>query len=175
MRIIERSLERLYGLPCWGLNWDSQVGLSMSFGQPHLRIRDPKESRSKSVLVRQIMSYRQVTVRGRYWLWIQCAFWRLSLRDYGPATGGSSDRRIKKALAWLDGQQLKRAFLHPETCATRFVFDLGATLDVRRFSRDEPGDLWTLYKPGGHALSVRGDGRYSNGRSYRWKSIPRDV
>jgi hypothetical protein len=132
----------------------------MNFGEPHLDIREPIKVRSSSAVVRRAFSYRNVTVSGKWWLWVFCAFWKLSLRDLGPVTGASSFRSIQYALLRLNGQRLSCATVDPTTAATRFEFDLGGVLDVRRFERGSKEEMWTLYKPNGYCLSVRGDGQY---------------
>ena len=60
-------------------------------------------------------------------------------------------------MARLDGQRLTGVTLEPLTGATEFAFDLGATLQVRRLVADD-SDIWTLYKPNGYVLGIRGDG-----------------
>jgi len=47
------------------------------------------------------------------------------------------------------------------TAATRFTLDLGGILEVRRLRPNQDADLWTLYTPTDHTLSVRGDGKFS--------------
>ena len=53
----------------------------------------------------------------------------------------------------------------PTSGRTTLVFDLGARLDIRRFSATDDGDMWTLYKPKGRGLVVRGNGRFSYQRT----------
>jgi hypothetical protein len=57
---------------------------------------------------------------------------------------------------------LKEVEVNPRTGATRFDFDLGGRLEVRRMERNSEDDLWMLYEPNGYVLCVRGDGRYSH-------------
>jgi hypothetical protein len=147
----------IYGLLCWGVTWDSQLNLSMSFGDPILRIREPYVSKSRSPRLREHASYRQVRVRGKWWLWILCARWKLTISRSLFATGSSSQRKRKLAMARLDGQRLTMITIEPLTGATEFGFDLGATLRVRRLVADD-SDIWTLYKPNGYVLGIRGDG-----------------
>ena len=161
-RIISRTFRRLYGKPCWGVQYDRQLNLSLNFGKPSLRIREPRGTKSKSPLVQQIFSQRQVRVRGQWWLWIFCAYWRLSLLNMPPVTGSSSGKHINEAIARLDGQKLTLVDVNSLTGATRFGFDLGGTLECRRFAQDS-ADLWTLYEPSGNVLAVQGNGTFSHG------------
>lgn len=63
----------------------------------------------------------------------------------------------------LDGQRLTEVSIDSITGFTEFAFDLGAKLQVRRFTADE-SVIWTLYKPNGYVLGIRGDGTYTHGK-----------
>jgi hypothetical protein len=164
MNIIGRSFQSLYGKPCWGLRYCRQLNLSMNFGKPSLHIREPFHSSSKSEVVRRVMARRQVTVRGQWWLWVLCSYWRLTSEGVELATGSSSHRRIERAMAQLKGQALVGVDVQPRTGATRFMFDLGCVLQCRRFQRDSDAELWMLYKPSGYVLAVHGNGTFSHQR-----------
>ena len=160
--VIDKSFRRITGLPCWGVRWDPQTNLSMSFGRPHLEIREPRPTSAVSAKVRRLFSHRLVVVRGRWWLWIGCAYWTLSLPGALPVTGSGSRRAIDRALRCLDGQCLRGVSVDPRHGKTELCFDLGAVRRVRRWKPPEDGDLWTLYEPDGRALAVRGDGQYTH-------------
>jgi hypothetical protein len=174
-KAFERSLQPLYGHPCWGLRYDRSLNLSINFGRPSLHVREPFGTDSTSEAVRRMASRRRVTVRGEWWLWIYCAYWRLASGDLLLATGSSSLRRIERATAQLEGQELESVAVEPETGATRFDFDLGCVLHCRRFERDSDAELWMLYKPGGHVLSVHGDGTFRHERATEVKNRLRRV
>jgi len=168
--------KELRGQICWGITWDSQLNMSMSFGKPHLRIREPHATKSRSRHVQQLASHRIVTVKGAWWLWIFCAYWKLTASESLMVTNSSSLRQKQRAMAHLDGQKLKTLRVNAATGATEFTFDLGATLHVRRYSNDD-SDIWTLYKPNGFVLGVRGDGTftYSRGTTPPDRLIPRKI
>ena len=168
---IDRSFQPLYGHPCSGLHYDRNLNLSMNFGKPSLHVREPFSTDSKSESVRRLAARRRITVRGEWWLWIYCCYWRLSSGDQELATGSSSFRRIEQANAQLEGQQLVSVAVAPETGATRFAFDLGCVLHCRRFERDTDAELWMLYKPRGHVLSVHGNGTFSHQRATEVKKL----
>ena len=164
VKAIDKSFKQLYGRPCWGLHHHRSLNLSMNFGKPSLRVREPYNTESKSKAVQQLAARRLVKVRGEWWLWIYCCYWRLTLDSLELATGSSSSRRIERAIAHLGGQKLVSVDVGAETGATRFVFDLGCVLHCRRFERDTDDELWTLYKPSGYVLSVYGNGTFSHQR-----------
>lgn len=155
---IEKSFQPLYGRPCWGLSYDRYLNLSMNFGDPSLRVREPYRTRSASEAVQRMAARRLVTIRGEWWLWLHCCYWRLSGEAHDLATGSSSLRRIQQAVSQLEGQALTAVTIESRTGASRFIFDLGCVLHCRRFERDSDEELWALYEPGGIVLSAHGDG-----------------
>lgn len=163
--VIQEVFQPVYGLMCWDVHWERYLNLSMSFGQPRLVVHEPYESESPSARIRQIHAYRKVIVRGEWWLWFSSAYWKLSLCDTKPITSSSSNRRIQRALALLDGQKLVKVEVKASTSATRFAFDLGAVLDVRRLEPNRDSDLWTLYTSTNYTLSVLGTGAIKYGPS----------
>lgn len=169
-RIIRDAFKPIIGLPCWGLNHERYLNLSMNFGKPSLRIvREPFKSSARSPAVRRNAARRIVSVRGEWWLWIYCCYWRLILDGHVLVTGSSSFPRIERAIRRLQGQKLVSVEVKPETGATRFAFDLGAVLDCRRFERDSDEQLWTLYQPRGYVLAVHGNGTFIHDRGAKPK------
>lgn len=164
VKVIDGCFQPLYGEPCWGLRYDRNLNLSMNFGKPSLSVREPFKAESKDEAIRRLAARRLVTVRGEWWLWIYCCYWRLTSDGLPLATGSSSFRQIDRAMAQLGGQKLVAVDVVPETGATRFAFDLGCVLHCRRFERDSDAELWTLYKPSGYVLSVHGNGTFSHHR-----------
>jgi hypothetical protein len=165
LKFIKRSFQPVYGQPCWGLNYDRCLNLSMNFGKPSLCVREPCNTNSKSEVVQRLAAQRLVTVRGKWWLWIYYCSWRLTSDGLPLATSSSSLKRIERATAKLAGQALVSVEVEPETSATRFCFDLGCVLHCRRFEEDTDAELWMLYKPSGYVLSVHGNGTFSHQRA----------
>ena len=164
-KIIDKTFRPLYGEPCWGVYYDRQLHLSMNFGEPSLEVREPFKTNTGSNLARRMAASRRITIRGEWWLWICCCYWRLTFDGLGVTTDSSSLRQIERATKQLDGQKLVSVEVEPDTSATRFIFDLGCVLRCRRIKRDSDADLWMLYKPRGFVLSVRGNGTFSHQRS----------
>lgn len=140
------------------------TNLSMNFGKPSLKIREPFPTASKSEVVQCLAARRRVTVHGQWRLWLWCCHWKLSIHNEFLATGSSSARRIERAIVRLDGQKLTGVRVHPFTGATRFAFDLGVVLDCRRFEKGSDENLWSLYQPSGFVLTVNGNGTFSHQR-----------
>jgi|GEM_PF-489198 len=171
--IVARTFDALLGEACWGVEWESHLGLKLSFGTPRLSFIEPRDSNARTERVRRLATYRIATVRGRWWLWALCARWRVTLRDAPPVTASSSQRRRRESLQLLDGQRLIEASVEPRNGATALRFDLGGLLEFRGSFCDD-GDMWTLYKPGGYFLSVRSDGCFSHHRGSeadRWRPL----
>jgi hypothetical protein len=161
MKTIASITKSLRGKVGWGVEWEPQLNLSMSFGAPQLRIREPHVSRSRNQRVREQASHRHVTVKGKWWLWVFCAYWRIHIPHSATATSSSPLRLKRKAMAGLSGQRLQRIRVNPIHGATEFLFDLGAILEVRRFEESD-ADMWTLYQPNGYVLGVMGNGTFTN-------------
>ena len=140
-------------------------------------MRDPFQWEQDGIEARERHSYRLVTIKGAWWLWVYMAYWHISLRGAPAASTSSPLRRKKKAFARLDGQKLVAATVRPKTGATVLEFDLGGRLDIRRFERTSKEELWLLYQPKGYVLVVRGDGEYSyhpgsaQPENVRWQPI----
>ncbi|MBI3407003.1 MAG: hypothetical protein HY040_01420 [Planctomycetes bacterium] len=173
-KVFERTFQPLFGQPCWGLDFTRILSLSMNFGKPSLRIREPYTTTSKSEAVQLLAQRRRVTVRGEWWLSIYCCYWRLSLDNLPLATGSSSFRRIRLAMAQLTEQHLISVRVEPVSGATLFAFDLGCVLECRRFDRDSDAEVWMLYKPNGYVLSVHGNGcfRHQRGNDAEKRPMP---
>jgi hypothetical protein len=177
--IIENSFKPLYGEPCWDVNHERYLNLSMNFGRPRLRVREPYETTSKLERVRENAAQRIVTVRGQWWLWITSAYWRLTSHAASLATACSSNKKIERARLALQGQQLVNVAVQPKTGATRFTFDLGCVLHARRLNPNYDAAIWMLYKPNGYVLSIYPNGTFSHERGNtvreRRKSIDVEV
>jgi hypothetical protein len=171
--IVARTFDALLGEACWGVEWESHLGLKLSFGTPHLSFIEPRESHARTDRVRRLATYRIATVRGRWWLWALCGRWRFTLRDAPPVTASSSQKHMRESLQLLDGQRLVEASVELRNGATALRFDLGGLLEFRG-SFCDTGEMWTLYKPGGYFLSIRSDGCFSHHRGSgadRWRRL----
>lgn len=159
---IDKSFKQLYGKLCWGVFYDRNTNLHLNFGPPFLTIREPFQSKSKSPSVRELFARRLVSVNGKWRLWVFVATWEISFDGKRAASNLSKYRKIKKATAKLNGQKLTKVEIDAETGTTKFEFDLGGILEVRRWKKKSKDDLWILYKPNGYTLVVKGNGRYSH-------------
>jgi hypothetical protein len=75
----------------------------MNFGKPSLSIREPKQIQTDSSRLREVFSYRDITIRGEWFLWILQSYWKLTLREGTSTTIRSGQRQMQQALARLDG------------------------------------------------------------------------
>jgi hypothetical protein len=174
MDIIERSFGHLIGKPCWQVRWKRYLGVDLSFGTPLLRVREPEATTAKSPVVQRLFAHRRMSVKGEWWLWVQCGRWSLTLADDPRRiTMANSVKAKEEALGWLEGQRLTGVAIDPVTAATTLIFDLGAEFRVRGSYCDD-GEMYSLYKPNRHVLVVRSNGTYSHERSTspeRWKPL----
>src|SRR4051812_29248304 len=162
VRRIRSSLSRLYGLPCWHVKRGYGSFLTLEFGRPYLRVRNPYRSMAESKRVRDAAARRRITVAGEWHLWIYCCDWAVS--NGGRLIGDSESKRsMDRAASFLDGQKLVKAWIVPREMRTVFEFDLGGTLETRPYNRTS--EQWLLYEPNGNVLTVRADRQYTYGPS----------
>lgn len=166
-------IESAYTLPCWNVIWERYTNLSMQFGAPSLHIREPRQTSVESERVRELFSYRHISLRGEWFLWIELAYWRLLLADGTSVTPNSPQRQLSRALGLLDGQKLTNCNINAANGKTAFLFDLGAELTVRRMERSTDR-LWSLYSPNEKVLIIRADGQASyelSSEPQRWQDL----
>ena len=149
----ELAFSPVVGEICWGASYEPQLNLSLSFGEPHLRIREPRPDDESPVLRR-----RRVRPSGKWWLWVYASRWKLAVSGEKPVTAAASKRRVDRALRTLEGEKLTRVTVDPKTAATRLEFDLGSVLSIHRYSSAEQDDLWILYGPADHTVALLADG-----------------
>jgi hypothetical protein len=164
--IFKSSFARLYGKPAWQVSPGYGSFLTMEFGEPHLRIREPKGR----------LTNRLVKVRGEWHLWIYCCNWQVfhNGTPVGDASlESSSKKKIIAAANYLDGQKLMRASMSEEGCRLTLDFDLGGQLVTEPY--DEDSEQWFLYEPEAACLTVRADRQFqygpSNSASEKWQQF----
>jgi hypothetical protein len=165
------------GKPCWLAKRGYGSFLTFEFGEPHLHIREPRESDSESEALRRMHARRRVQVRGDWHLWIYCCDWKISRGTERFARHSSRDETIAAGIMELDGQILTDVDVDPLTAATTFSFDLGGQLRTKRWkNKKTPYDQWMLYAPDGNVLTWRDDAHYSwqpaDAETARWDRLP---
>jgi hypothetical protein len=168
--MVTKSFKPLYGMSCWGIRWDPQLNLSLNFGKPFLKIREPYNTKSTSKAIKRLAARRQITIRGEWYLWVYGSYWKIFQKNEQVASSSSSARRKDAAIAGLEGQKLIHVTINPKNGKTRFDFDLGGILEVRRFDAISDLELWMLYEPNGYVLSCKGDGKLIRKRRCRSRS-----
>ena len=159
MKIVEKTFAPLASLPCWGVKRGHGTFLTFEFGDPSLEIREPiTPEESVEPEVRRLLRRRLAYAKGQWHLWVYCCAWRVTegTREVGD---WSSDRRIDRAAAFLNGQKLTAVKLNPRGARTTFTFDLGGSLETQPY--DRRGEQWLLYEPSGKVLVWRADRQYS--------------
>jgi hypothetical protein len=172
MHKIERWLRPMLGEICWDVrypNWP--FSLDMNLGKPGMEVRQPK----RKLTVKEAMQWvkggkydphldarRWARLVGQWWLSIDIAYVRFAYEGVTLASTSSTDRRKTIAGRYLAGQKVKLVEIDAATGFTRFCFDLGVVVDVRRRAAGSHEELWTLRLPDGYFLSIHGDGTYAH-------------
>lgn len=147
----------LLGLPCWHVRWERLLNLSIQFGPPKLAIHEPRQSRPHLSSVSKVFTYRQVFVQGSWFLWLELAYWKLSIGADLSVTGTSGVHKIQEALSLLDGQYVTDIQVDTPRSITTWIFDIDATLIIRPQPSDH-GVTWRLYTPNETVITL-----FSNG------------
>ena len=156
-RGIPGPFKELVGKPCWSVKWDVDLGFELNFGAPHLEVREPHESAAPNASARRAASYRQIVVRGQWWLWSLGGNWRVTQRDAMPVTGSTPWPRMCRSLCDLDGQKLTSGSINRRTGATELRFDLGGVVEMWG-SKFPDRQIWSLYGPSRQIITVSTDG-----------------
>lgn len=73
--MIKSIIEKIYNLPCWSVKQGHGSFLTFEFGEPHLKIVEPRPAEGITCQkVRRDFSNRKVIVHGDWHLWIYCCF-----------------------------------------------------------------------------------------------------
>lgn len=161
---LEKAFRRIYGQPCWGVKQGHGSFLTFEFGESHVVVREPIiASRNVSPRVRKHLARRLAFARGQWHLWIYCCNWQVLSCGRSLAHSESSDTKIKRATAFLNGQKLIQFSMLPRKLQCIFEFDLGGIL--KTWPYDKESEQWLLYEPSKKVLSLRADNHYKYVRS----------
>ncbi len=168
----------MLGKPCWKVEQGYASFLTFEFGEPHLRIQEPRQaSKQASEKLRKRWARRHVFVYGEWHLWVYICDWRIFLNDEEIANDSSTRKTIKNALLEIDGQTLTSVTIK-KSYITVFEFDLGGRLEIipNHVDYEKNVDLWLLYEESGNVFSLRADGKYCHGPGdgsvkEKWKSL----
>jgi hypothetical protein len=158
---IRDAFGEIYGLPTWQVRKGIGSFLTLEFGDPHLRIREPYLSRSKSLAARRLAARRQVTVSGQWHLWIYMCNWTISANGMPLADNEASNATIDRTTQYLDGQKLQSVEVMRKDMKTVFQFDLGGKLATSPYVDEElrSDAQWILYDHGAKITrTLNGDG-----------------
>jgi hypothetical protein len=134
--------------------------LTFEFGQPHLSIREPRETQSEISSIRERFKRRRVVPKGEWNLFVFCCHWRCTLNGTELSTDDSSDHDILAAAAKLDGQRLISVYADPISRTSSFDFDLCGKLVTWPYKDCEEREQWSLRTPSGNYLVFRDDAKY---------------
>ena len=160
---LERVFAPLIGLPAWCVRKGYGSMLTLEFGQPHLRIREPIVcSETRSEQVRTALQRRQVHPVGYWQLQIYCCNWRVLSNGQEIAWSEAPDEKIVAAAKQIDGQLLISVTAKPATGTSEFRFDQGVYLKTWPYNA-EKDEQWLLFKRSGAVFTYRADGHYHLG------------
>jgi hypothetical protein len=161
---LRQAFEPLFGLPAWQVRRGHGSFLTLEFGAPYLRIREPIAPTSTvDEKVATLLKRRKITPRGAWHLWIYCCHWRVLVSGKEIANSDAVDSEIAAAAEEIDGQILTPATADPAFGRSVFEFDHGAVA-LQTWPYGAGGDTqWMLYMHSGEVFSYRDDGSYNLG------------
>jgi len=147
-------------LPCWDASSEFGTWLSLSYGQPKVKVREGNPAGDTARQRR-----RRVTMEGDFLLWFEMGEWEYFEDGKRKYHSEQSRAYLRRVAARLQSQCLSSVAVLELPAVVRFEFDLGGTLLVRSSMDAEPGDpLWHLYAFD-RCLTLRADGVLEHGRS----------
>lgn len=178
MAKIDDIFKPLIGKPCWQVQQGYGSFLTFEFGEPQLRIQEPRQaSEQASEKLRRRWARRSIYVSGEWHFWIYICDWNIFLKDEELANSSSTRKTIKTALLEIDGQALTSVTINKSFICV-FEFDLGGKLEIipNYSDYEKDSDLWLLYEPSGYVFTLRADGKYNYapGNSHAekaWKAL----
>lgn len=160
--VLEDIFSPIYGKPCWNVEQGYASFLTLEFGEPQLRVKEPrKASKQAPESVKRRWARRFVYVRGQWHLWLYACNWKIIILGEEKASHRSSKLAIRKAAVEINGEKLIRVVVD-KSFITTFEFDLGGKIictPSRSFGKNF--DLWLFYEPSGKVFTLRTDGKYS--------------
>ena len=142
---LTRIFRSAFGLPCWQVRWDVQIGLDLTFGPPVLELGKPRPIPPH--ISDEGRRTRSVLLFGSHWLGLGPDAWSIQFTSENRIGPRSSARQKGLAVAHLSGQILDFVEINLETGETAFAFDLGGLLVAKRpqnWRSHREDDLWTF-------------------------------
>lgn len=157
-QVVRRYFGSLADLPSWNATAEYGSWLSLSFGKPHVVVREANpRSRAKS------FRRRRTFVQGDYFLWIEMGDWEYFERRKRLSSSRQRRTHLRRTAAMLEAQKLTRFELKPTTRESVFTFDQGGLLRVWPARDAKPNEpLWHLYVKQ-NCLSFLADGTLEHG------------
>lgn len=154
----------IIGSPAWLVRRGHGSFLTLEFGEPHLKIREPKVAPPEitNEQARTALQRRLVIPRGDWHLWIYCCHWRVLSTNTEVAWSESPDAEIDKAARILDGRHLVSVEVDPSKGTSVFKFEQGAHLQTWPYGKGAD-EQWMLCMKSGDVFRYREDGFYSLG------------
>jgi hypothetical protein len=145
IRVIVNAFQPLIGRLAWSVRRVYGSILTIEFGEPHFRVREPIiASAGASEDVRRTLARRRVHIRGEWQLEIRNARWEIVTRYTTTNSDEFEVTDLQDTLNEVDGQRLLSVEAGAEAGSFVLVFDLGASFTIRPNASDED-DQWTIH------------------------------
>lgn len=156
------ALSKLHGAFAWSCRPGIGTFFTMEFGEPHLRVREPRiSSRPMSERVRDVLARRQVFTEGDYTLWVCNARWILETREGVLADATAGPPSVPEAVAAIDGRRLLGHDVVGSPAFVTLHFEDGVSLHIRGAADVTGLHVWSFHRRSVDTLAVGADGGVS--------------
>jgi hypothetical protein len=144
MKKIEDIFPSLMDQLVWSVRRGYAGYLTMEFGKPHLKVRNPKISHADSESVRELLDRRRVYLCGQWGLFIKSSKWVVFFKDRTIVNDNDFSEDMKKALDYIDGQKLIKFDFDEDRKTLNLEFDLGGRVEISPEDDNMEDDFWSL-------------------------------
>lgn len=147
------AFDKILGTPAWGAKRGAGSFLTLEFGSPRLRVRNPILDSEIEQLRR-----RRITICGTWHLWIQSDKWEILENQTVIVNSFATDGSIEIAIAKIDGRILDNVYFDEVNKETLFEFE--DSFHIKTYSVIESNSpQWSLYRPDENVDECTHDGK----------------
>lgn len=141
------ELASLKGQICWSASNGYGSFITLYFGEPSLRIREPiPVIHSTSPKIKKQLSRKRVYLEGQWHIWIYMCSWKLKDKHEVFCTSDSKSKLMNNSLNLIEGQILCDILINEADGSTKFEFDYGSEILTKPYGEgDTEEDNWLIY------------------------------
>jgi len=144
----------IYSHYAWWVRSVEDDILRMEFGDPYLRIREPRPDADAVEGVLALNRARRLVIPTGIWsLFVADGLWTVNATGLSSSRGDKNATNLRRTLSQLDGQRLTDVQFIEEADEWIFKFDLAGELIIRSDASLPDAWQWTLFLKSGSRVS----------------------